>query len=170
VAAPLPLPRPPARGPTAAPVDGPPKTASGDRWVDVGTDLTAVLDRLKAERPALALLHRWRPVPRWCFVTRQGRPFDQASVRHDFNRIRDLAGLQDRGLTPHCMRHSFAAWHINRGANVKWLSQQLGHSSIAITLTLYAKWFRLYDSAAADALGTALLRADGNTDGNTASR
>ena len=61
------------------------------------------------------------------------------------------------------MRHSFATWHIARGRHAKWVSQQLGHAKISITLNLYAKWFAQVDTQAADALGSVLL---GNGFGN----
>lgn len=55
------------------------------------------------------------------------------------------------------MRHSFASWHIVRGRNAKWVQQQLGHATIGITLDLYANWFTLSDTQAADTLGAALV-------------
>jgi integrase len=61
------------------------------------------------------------------------------------------------------MRHSFATWHIDRGRQAKWVSQQLGHANISITLNLYARWFAAVDTEAADALGSTLL---GNAAGN----
>jgi integrase len=150
------------RASTVRPVVGPTKTGA-TRHVDVGTDLGRLLDRLHAERPKLALRHGWRPVPEWLFVSRVGHPYDQTSIRRDWDRMLKLAGLGDTGLTPHSMRHSFATWHIARGRHAKWVSQQLGHAKISITLNLYAKWFAQVDTQAADALGSALL---GNGLGN----
>jgi integrase len=99
------------------------------------------------------------------FVSGVGHPYDQTSIRRDFARMLARAGLGHTGLTPHSMRHSFATWHIARGRHPKWVSQQLGHAKISITLNLYAKWFAQVDTHAADALGSALL---GNGLGNGA--
>jgi hypothetical protein len=44
-----------------------------------------------------------------------------------------------------------------------WLRQQLGHSSIKVTLDLYGSAHALRDQAAADALGNSLV---GNSAGN----
>jgi integrase len=147
---------------TLQPVIGPTK-GGRERWVDVGTDLRAVLERLAAERPKQAFKHAWRPVPVWTFVTSNGTPFSAQAVRKDFRRMLRLAGLGDSGLTPHALRHSFTTWHVLRGCDPKWLQQQLGHKSIAITLDVYAKHATLSDHQAADALGSALL---GNQAGN----
>jgi hypothetical protein len=147
---------------TVRPVTGPTKSGT-TRWVDVGSDLGTVLDGLAADRPKRALRYGWRPVPPWLFVSRVGHPLDQTSIRRDWDRMLVRAGLRDTGLTPHSMRHRFATWHINRSRQAKWVSQQLGHAKISITLNLYAQWFAAVDTEAADALGAALV---GNGTGN----
>jgi integrase len=141
------------------PKPGPTKTGRA-REVDVGADLGAILDTLKADRPKLALRHGWRPVPPWMFVTSNGTPYSERNVLTDFTRVLDLAGLADTGLSPHGMRHSFACAHIAAGKSAQWIKQQMGHSSIKITLDVYADWFQLRDHAAADELGVSLLAGD----------
>jgi integrase len=148
------------------PTPGPTKSGK-TRWVDVATELGAVFDRLRAERPKHALRQAWRPVPTWMFVTSGGHPFNQSNLGKNFHRMLRLAGLADTGLSPHSMRHSFACWHIARGRNAKWLQQQLGHASITITYDVYGDWFRLHDAEAADDLAAGLL---GNRIGNTGGR
>jgi integrase len=139
-------------------VIGPTKSGKS-RHVDIGTDLGALLDGIAAERSALAMKHGWRPIPEWVFVTSTGRAFEPSMVAKDFTKCLKLAGLT--GLSPHSMRHSFACWHIARHCNVKWLQQQMGHSSIGITLDLYGSWFNLADEQAATTLGKALLGTAG---------
>jgi integrase len=145
--------------PVLSPVFGP--TKSGKiRFVDVGTDLHALLTRIASTRPALALRKGWRPVPSLVFVTSHGTPFSRQAVRTDFRAALRRANLEDSGLTVHSLRHSFATWHVERRCDPKWLQAQLGHASIAITLDLYAKHATLSDHQAADALGAALLGND----------
>jgi integrase len=93
--------------------------------------------------------------------TNFGRMVDPDALRLDFQKWLKVAGLS--GLTPHSMRHSVATWAIDRGEPVKWVSQQLGHSSIVITLNTYAKWFTLADQGAAARVGEGLF---GNRLGN----
>src|SRR5206468_8090290 len=54
-----------------------------ERTVDLSTDLTAVLTDLKAQRPSLAMARKWRPVPPWVFVTRNGTPYAERNVNKD---------------------------------------------------------------------------------------
>jgi integrase len=145
-----------------APTTGPTKNGK-TRSVDVGSELSAMFDRLAGARAKQALRGGWRPVPGWMFVTSSGHPYDAANVNKDFRRMRRLAGLGDTGLSPHSMRHSFACWHIAKGCNPKWLQQQLGHASIGITFDTYGDWFNLHDAGAADDLAATLL---GNGSGN----
>lgn len=74
------------------------------------------------------------------------------------------AGLQDvEGLTPHSLRHSYAAIAIKAGADVKILQRQMGHSSATLTLDVYGFLFpeRLDQVATAvDAVRTAALVTD----------
>jgi integrase len=135
-------------------VIGPTKSGK-TRYVDIGTDLGALLDRIAAERSTLAMKHGWRPVPEWLFVTEKGETYAPSTIDKDFKRCMKLAGLS--GLTPHSMRHSFASWHIARDCNPQWLKEQMGHSSISITLDIYGGWFRLQDEARATDLGSALF-------------
>jgi integrase len=122
------------------------------RQVDASARLCSILAGLSDERKALAMAKGWRPIPPWVFITRNGTPLNQRFVEKDFRRVCDKAKLPDH-LTPHSIRHTFACLHIGQGCNPKWLQQQMGHSSIKVTLDLYAKWWNLEDHAAADALG-----------------
>jgi integrase len=155
--------------PARQPVTGPTK-GGRVRFVDLGSDVLATLDQIAAERPKLALRHGWRPVPLWLFVTAHGTPYQQQDVRRDFARVLRLAGLGHRFLSPHSMRQSFTSWHVARRCDVAWLKQQLGHTSIKMTLDVYGRWATLTDTDAADALGAALLgNRAGNSSGSCAS-
>ncbi len=45
-------------------------------------------------------------------------------------------------VTPHCLRHTFAIQHLNAGTDVKFVSEWLGHESIAVTLKHYRNSIR----------------------------
>jgi hypothetical protein len=64
------------------------------------------------------------------------------------------------------MRHTFAALNILAGEPAKWVSEQLGHADVTVTLSIYAKWFRMVRRGAADAHGTRVFGYR-NDDGTT---
>jgi integrase len=60
------------------------------------------------------------------------------------------AGL--RKVRFHDIRHTYASQLISRGANIKYVSTQMGHSSIDITLDYYAKYMPQGDRSEANLL------------------
>jgi integrase len=50
------------------------------------------------------------------------------------------------------LRHSFATLHLLGGQKPQWVQQQLGHSSIKLTVDTYGSWIRERNPAAADQL------------------
>lgn len=52
--------------------------------------------------------------------------------------------------TPHNMRHTWASWMLTAGEPVEKISRQLGHSSIEITMKIYARFLRKDDDSCAD--------------------
>jgi len=69
-------------------------------------------------------------------VSRYGKPFDVRTYRRYFKNKLKVAGLPD--IKFHSLRHSFSTRALEVGVDYKTLSEILGHSSVAITLDLYA--------------------------------
>jgi integrase len=75
------------------------------------------------------------------FQRETGGPLSYQAVRQVFMKARDDAGLSPR-LKPHSCRHTYASMMIlDARVNVVFLSRQLGHSKVSITLDKYAHWF-----------------------------
>jgi integrase len=55
----------------------------------------------------------------------------------------------------HAFRHSFARLALEGGAEVTWVKEQLGHSSITLTVDLYGHWSRASKKAQAERLAGA---------------
>ncbi len=112
------------------------KTKAGRRRIRLSQQLVAKLRSHRQERP------------RWISVGQAGRDADlvfQSSIGTLVNPARLHQQfkplVKQLGLKPirfHDLRHTFATLALADGANVKAVSAQLGHSSIAITLDLYA--------------------------------
>lgn len=70
------------------------------------------------------------------FCTPDGTPLDPANLRvRVFGQTLRRAGL--RRIRIHDLRHTFASLLINQGENLKYVQEQLGHSSITTTVDRY---------------------------------
>ena len=85
------------------------------------------------------------------FTTDSGTPLRQSNFRKNIW----LPGIREselEGLTPHHLRHTCASLLISEGAQSRQVMEQLGHSSIAVTMNNYAKVFPNDMDALADRL------------------
>ncbi|MCH5213427.1 MAG: site-specific integrase [Oscillospiraceae bacterium] len=69
-------------------------------------------------------------------INRNGKFIEPRTYTRRFKKLLKLAGLPDMGY--HCTRHTFATRALEIGVDPKTLSEILGHSSVGITLNLYA--------------------------------
>ena len=70
------------------------------------------------------------------FAHPDGSPLDPSTVSHTFGKIASGAGLSK--IRFHDLRHAHASLMLRTGADPKVISERLGHSSIAITMDIYA--------------------------------
>lgn len=61
-------------------------------------------------------------------------------------------GEHGRARTFHSFRHTFARAALEGGAPIVWVKEQLGHSSIDLTVSTYGRWERSSQKAQAKAL------------------
>src|SRR5439155_14166026 len=78
----------------------------------------------------------------YVFGTYEGTPMDARNfVRRGLTSALKRAGLLapgQQGVRFHDLRHTYASILIGQGENVVFVSHQLGHSTPAITLSIYA--------------------------------
>jgi integrase len=73
------------------------------------------------------------------FTEPDGRPLDRRTFERAFARILKKAGLGPQ-YSPKSLRHTYASLMISEGANMLYVSRQLGHASVAITEKHYTRW------------------------------
>ncbi len=120
-----------------------PKSAAGVRAVPMPSELVALLS---AHREAT-----WDHG--YVFGSSAGRPFSHSAALTRAHKAWDGAGLPRAKM--HEMRHSYASWVIDMdtdGSLMKALSVWMGHSSIAITMNLYAKVLKSTTDRARDVM------------------
>jgi integrase len=97
------------------------------------------------------------------FATRRGTVDSHSSIRRLLLSIQRAAGVSPYG--PHSLRHFFISWCVmpqtqgGRGIDVKTVSTWASHSSITLTLNVYAHLMREPDRAEIDKSTAAVLNA-----------
>jgi len=73
-----------------------------------------------------------RPITYLFESTEPGEPLSTRAAQHIFLEAKKKAGLK-KDLTFHCLRHSFATHLLEKGVDIKYIKDLLGHFSIHTT-------------------------------------
>jgi len=96
---------------------------------------------------ALKLWVRRRdPNKEFVFYGRDNKPICYSTGRSRFVKYIQKAGLEQKGYTVHCLRHTFASELLNAGMRLECLQQLLGHQDIEVT----RRYARLTDRTRAE--------------------
>ena len=148
-----------ARGAITTPKNG--KT----RKVDMSAKLAEVLDAMLSKRRAAALEKEMQKEPGerrdaaavvnavmedWLFETPAGTQLDPSNVRKVFNKLLTAAKL--RRVRFHDLRHTFASLLLAQGESLAYVKDQMGHSSINVTVDVYGHLVPGGNRAAVDKL------------------
>lgn len=123
-----------------------PKTKSSKRDIPMLDNVYNILRSVKKEQAQMriSLGDKWQgaaPFDNMVFTTKTGkyiRPYSlQSYVRTIIGRIHE-AGHEFEVIHPHTFRHTFATRCIENGMEPQVLKAIMGHSSLAITMDLYA--------------------------------
>jgi integrase len=106
------------------------------RHVDMSAGLEKALRALLVIRKEEKLAKGWADVPEWLFCTPEGTPLDGDNFRQRvFAKLVKKAGI--RHTRVHDLRHTFASLLIQNGESLAYVRDQLGHSSIQLTVNVY---------------------------------
>jgi len=97
------------------------------RYVDISDKLLTVLH---AERETSQ--------SNYLFINSKGKRHEQNTIGKHFKRIIKNAGL--RKIRFHDIRHTFISLLISSGAQIVYVKEQAGHTSIKMTIDIYSKW------------------------------
>jgi len=78
-------------------------------------------------------LRRRDPNQEFVFYGRGNKPVCYSTGRSRFVKYIRKAGLEEKGYTVHCLRHTFASELLNAGMRLECLQQLLGHQDIEVT-------------------------------------
>jgi integrase len=100
-----------------------PSCAKYSRYVDMSNQLAKVLFEMK------------RKGDEWQLQTSDGTMLDPSNLRKSFQKFLEDAEL--RRIRFHDLRHTFATLQIKNNQSLAYIRDQLGHSSIKVTVDLY---------------------------------
>jgi integrase len=130
-----------------------PKTESSERTLSIPP---ALAELLRAQRThvlgaALKWGREYRREPMFLFAQVNGEPLPPMSLTLRLRQVMRRAGIEGRPPT-HGWRHTAATVLVGSGTDIKTVSARLGHSTSAITLSLYVHPTQERDQAAGEHL------------------
>ncbi len=124
------------------------KTETSDRKIDLGPAMMAELKKWKVA----CLPNRLNLV----FPNEAGQPTDHSNMRgRHFYPALEKAGIKK--IRFHDLRHTYASLLIEQGENIKYIQDQLGHSTPTVTLNVYAHLMKSTNQEAAIRLEKAIF-------------
>jgi hypothetical protein len=76
------------------------------------------------------------------FVSQAGTPLDAHNVRRSFRKVATMAGLTAKDWTLRELRHSFVSLLSDDGMPIEQIARLVGHTSTAVTETVYRQQIR----------------------------
>jgi integrase len=121
------------------------------RRVDLATQLRAEL-RLRRRQERARWWQVGRPLPALVFSSDAETPLDDSRIRKAMVAIARKAEVRVRPQPVHVLRHTFASLLLQNGESIVYVKEQLGHSSIQVTVDIYGHLIPGGNRAALDRL------------------
>lgn len=134
---------------------------SRNRTVAIGESVVEALVQERDEQAARrrAVGDAWRDEWGLVFTDDRGAPINPMDVTLEFRRL--VREIDVPVIRLHDLRHTHASLLLAQEAQMKLVSERLGHARIATTMDIYAHLLPAVDSAAADQLDASLRDARG---------
>jgi integrase len=135
------------------------------RQIELPEQLEPVLERLRTYRKE-QWLQKGKAAPEWVFCNEEGTFLNEFLFRmRKFYPLIKAAKM--RAFRIHDLRHTFASMHLQNGASVMWVKEQMGHQSIQITVDTYGHLIPGENRAAANRLGALVTSVRSNSENDS---
>jgi integrase len=133
-----------------------PKTRLSRRTLHLQPQALVVVNSLIARQMEMrSQFPGWNPAD-YVFTTPTGEPWHPDAIRQRFEA--DILKVPKvTKISFHGLRHTYATLAMANGENPKAVSQRLGHSSVAFTLSQYAHVMADHDAQSADRVAAAMF-------------
>lgn len=129
------------------------------RRVDMSLELAQTFKDLYVERQLETAANGWKEMPPWVFCHENGGLLDPDTLRKRvFHGLLKASGL--RRIRFHDLRHTFASLLLQQGESPVYVRDQMGHSSIQVTVDLYGHLIPGGNKQAVDRLDGAVDKAE----------
>jgi len=130
-----------------------PKSKTSNRKIDLGPTMMSELKKWKLAYPPSNL--------DLIFPNETGNPLDQSNMlKSCFYPCLKKAGIER--ISFHDLRHTYASLLIEQGENIKYIQNQLGHSSPTVTLDVYAHLMKPTNQESACKLENTVFETSGS--------
>ena len=120
-----------------------PKTEKSTRTIPLPNRAIEVLQFLEKEAPN----HKKND---FVAVTSEGKGYDKDQIRKTLARIQKNSNCSRKDYTPHSLRHGYGSVLISKGADIKLVSELLGHTDVTFTYNVYIGIFETDKKKAVD--------------------
>ncbi|MDT2490797.1 site-specific integrase [Enterococcus avium] len=129
-----------------------PKTKTSIRKVYFDDSLLALIKKYKSyEKERLLKKGRILKDEDYFILSSRNLPIQQSKITYIFRLLCEEAKVPN--ITVHGLRHTHATFLIEAGANIKYVSNRLGHKNINITLDVYSDVLKEEEKETADMMG-----------------
>ena len=112
-----------------------PKTGNSIREIPLPTRAIEMLEYFDTLNP------NHKPTDYVC-LTAERKPYDKRQVERCLARMLKHSSCSRKDYTPHSLRHGYGSVLISKGADIKLVSELLGHSDVTFTYNVYIGVFK----------------------------
>lgn len=112
-----------------------PKTGNSIRTIPLPRRAVEILEYFENCNP------NHKPTDYIC-LTNAGKPYEKRQVERCLTRMLKNSNCNRKDYTPHSLRHGYGSILISKGADIKLVSELLGHSDVTFTYNVYIGIFQ----------------------------